>query len=162
MGNQNVYFQPPANIQMRYPCIVYHRDYAQTQFGDNAPYLYTKRYQVTVIDRNPDSPIPAKVARLPLFTFIRFYTAGILNHGVLYIPNNSGVYENGYVWNGLVTVTESPSGAESSPQYADNIKYLNLVSAEEFGATVEAYTYPDEFMQCDGSASPTPGVVLGQ
>lgn len=91
----------------------------------------------------------------------RFYETGV-DHGVLYIPNSSGVYDNGYAWNGLVSVTESPSGAEASPQYADNIKYLNLVSAEEFGATIEAFTYPEEFGQCDGTATPTAGVSFGQ
>jgi hypothetical protein len=91
----------------------------------------------------------------------RRYETGV-DHGVLYIPNNQGVYNSGYAWNGLTTVTESPSGAEANPQYADNIKYLNLMSVEEFGATVEAFTYPDEFGQCDGSASPVPGVRLGQ
>ncbi len=91
----------------------------------------------------------------------RFYEAGV-DHGVLYLPDETGNYIEGHSWNGLTTVTESPSGAESSPQYADNIKYLNLVSAEEFGATIEAFTYPDEFGQCDGSAEPEPGVYLGQ
>lgn len=91
----------------------------------------------------------------------RIYETGV-DHGVLYLPDAGGVYTNGVAWNGLVTVTESPSGAEPSPQYADNIKYLNLVSAEEFGATIEAFTYPDEFAECDGSASPTAGVSLGQ
>ena len=92
----------------------------------------------------------------------RFYEYGV-DHGVLYIPDPvTGVYDSGFAWNGLTTVTESPSGAEASPQYADNIKYLNLVSVEEFGATIEAFTYPDEFGQCDGSAQPEPGVVLGQ
>jgi hypothetical protein len=91
----------------------------------------------------------------------RRYETGA-DHGVLYIPNASGQYVNGYAWNGLVSVTESPSGAESTPQYADNIKYLNLKSAEEFGATLEAFTYPEEFGQCDGSAQPSPGVSLGQ
>lgn len=91
----------------------------------------------------------------------RVYETGV-DHGVLYIPNNTGVYENGYAWNGLVSVTESPSGAESNPQYADNMKYVNLKSAEEFGATLEAFTYPDEFGQCDGTAEPEPGVQLGQ
>lgn len=91
----------------------------------------------------------------------RFYETGV-DHGVLYLPDSMGDYINGYAWNGLTTVTESPSGAESNPQYADNIKYLNLVSAEEFGATIEAYTYPDEFGQCDGTASPEPGLYLGQ
>lgn len=85
-----------------------------------------------------------------------------VDRGVLYIPNDSGVYNAGYAWNGLTTVTESPSGAEASPQFADNIKYLNLVSAEEFGGTIEAFTYPDEFGQCDGSAQPNPGVIVGQ
>lgn len=90
----------------------------------------------------------------------RTYETGV-DHGVLYIPN-AGVYDAGYAWNGLTTVTESPSGAEASPQYADNIKYLNLVSAEEFGATLEAYTYPAEFAQCDGTAAPQAGVNVGQ
>jgi hypothetical protein len=91
----------------------------------------------------------------------RLYETGV-DHGVLYLPNATGVYDTGFAWNGLVSVTESPSGAESNPQYADNIKYLNLVSAEEFGATVEAFTYPDEFAQCDGTAMPQPGVAVGQ
>lgn len=91
----------------------------------------------------------------------RRYETGV-DHGVLYIPNNLGVYENGYAWNGLVSVTESPSGAESNPQYADNIKYVDLKSAEQFGATLEAFTYPDEFGQCDGTAEPVPGLKFGQ
>ena len=90
----------------------------------------------------------------------RVYEAGV-DHGVLYIPSLTGVYDTGFAWNGLTTVTESPSGAESNPQYADNIKYINLVSAEEFGATIDAFTYPEEFAQCDGSAVVN-GVVLGQ
>jgi len=91
----------------------------------------------------------------------RFYETGV-DHGVLYLPNGVGVYDTGFAWNGLVSVTESPSGAESNPQYADNIKYLNLVSAEEFGATIEAFTYPDEFAECDGTVMPQPGVSVGQ
>jgi hypothetical protein len=91
----------------------------------------------------------------------RLYETGV-DHGVLYIPNASGIYNFGVAWNGLVTVTESPTGAEASPQYADNIKYLNLVSAEEFGATIEAFTYPEEFGQCDGTSAPAAGVLLGQ
>lgn len=91
----------------------------------------------------------------------RFYEVGV-DHGVLYLPNESGVYDQGVAWNGLTTVTESPTGAEASPQYADNIKYLNLISAEEFGATIEAFTYPEEFGQCDGTALPAPGVAVGQ
>lgn len=91
----------------------------------------------------------------------RVYETGV-DHGVLFIPNGAGAYNAGYSWNGLTAVTESPSGAEASPQYADNIKYLNLISAEEFGATVEAFTYPDEFAQCDGTATPAPGVAVGQ
>lgn len=90
----------------------------------------------------------------------RLYETGV-DHGVLYIPT-AGVYSNGYAWNGLTTVTESPSGAEASPQYADNIKYLNLVSAEEFGGTIEAFTYPEQFGQCDGTANPSVGVAVGQ
>jgi len=91
----------------------------------------------------------------------RYYETGV-DRGVLYIPNSQGNYVNGYAWNGLTAVTESPSGAESNPQYADNIKYLNLISTEEFGGTIEAFTYPDEFGQCDGTAAPTPGVLVGQ
>lgn len=91
----------------------------------------------------------------------RFYETGV-DHGVLYLPDAAGVYNKGYAWNGLTTVTESPSGAESNPQYADNIKYLNLISAEQFGATIEAYTYPDEFAECDGTAAPAVGVAVGQ
>lgn len=91
----------------------------------------------------------------------RFYETGV-DHGVLYIPDASGDYVDGYAWNGLTAVTESPSGAEASSQYADNIKYLNLISAEEFAATLEAFTYPDEFAQCDGTDISTPGVAIGQ
>lgn len=91
----------------------------------------------------------------------RLYETGV-DHGVLYRLDNTGAYEDGVAWNGLTTVTESPSGAEASPQYADNIKYLNLISAEEFGATIEAFTYPDEFGPCDGTAEPEAGVVIGQ
>ena len=91
----------------------------------------------------------------------RRYETGV-SKGVLYIPDNNGVYNQGVAWNGLTTVTESPSGAEATPLYADNIKYLNLISAEEFGATVEANTYPDEFNQFDGVASPSAGVYVGQ
>jgi hypothetical protein len=91
----------------------------------------------------------------------RLYEVGV-DHGVLYLPDATGVYNSGFAWNGLTTVTESPSGAEASPQYADNIKYLNLISAEEFGATIEAFTYPEEFGQCDGTDLPAPGVAVGQ
>lgn len=81
----------------------------------------------------------------------RLYETGV-DHGVLYIPDAQGKYEVGYAWNGLTSVSEAPSGAESNPQYADNIKYLDLISAEEFGATIEAFTYPEAFAQCDGTA----------
>lgn len=91
----------------------------------------------------------------------RRYETGV-NKGVLYIPDNNGVYTTGVAWNGLTTVTESPSGAEATPLYADNIKYLNLISAEEFGATLEAYMCPDEFYQFDGVAEPSAGVYVGQ
>lgn len=85
-----------------------------------------------------------------------------VDHGVLYIPDLQGDYTEGVAWNGLTAVTESPSGAESNKQYADNTVYLNLVSAEEFGGTIEAFTYPDEFEQCDGTAEIAPGVTIGQ
>lgn len=91
----------------------------------------------------------------------RTYETGV-DHGVLYLPNEAGLYLDGVAWNGLVTVTESPSGAEANPQYADNMKYLNLISAEQFAATIEAFTYPDEFQQFDGLAVPVAGVVVGQ
>lgn len=91
----------------------------------------------------------------------RTYETGV-DHGVLYPIDATGAYKPGVAWNGLTTVTESPSGAASNPQYADNIKYLNLVSAEEFGCTIQAFTYPDEFAQCDGSEEPAAGVVVGQ
>lgn len=91
----------------------------------------------------------------------RHYETGV-DRGVLYIPDGNGDYVNGYAWNGLTTVTETPGGAESNPQYADNIKYLNLVSAEDFACTIEAFTYPAEFEQCDGTANPATGVSFGQ
>ena len=91
----------------------------------------------------------------------RLYELGV-DHGVLYVQDPTGTYPAGVAWNGLVSVTESPSGAESNPQYADNIKYIDLISAEEFGGTIEAFTYPDEFGVCDGTASPSKGLVLGQ
>lgn len=91
----------------------------------------------------------------------RFYETGVKN-GVLYVADAQGTYPKGVAWNGLTAVTESPSGAEPTPLYADDIKYLNLMSAEEFGATVEAYTYPDEFAQCNGEASLVEGVIIGQ
>jgi hypothetical protein len=91
----------------------------------------------------------------------KFYETGV-DQGVLYLPNTTGVYNNGFPWNGLVSVSESPSGAESNKQYADNTVYLNLVSAEEFSATVEAFTYPEEFAECDGTAVPAAGVYVGQ
>lgn len=91
----------------------------------------------------------------------KVYETGV-DRGVLYIPNGSGVYDTGFAWNGLVSVTETPSGAESNPQFADNIKYLNLLSAEDFGGTIEAFTYPPEFAQCDGTVYGKAGVALGQ
>lgn len=91
----------------------------------------------------------------------RLYETGV-SQGVLYLRSADGSYKNGVAWNGLTAVTESPSGAEPSPLYADDIKYLNLLSTEEYGATIEAYTYPDEFAECDGSAALTEGVYIGQ
>ena len=91
----------------------------------------------------------------------RLYETGV-EKGVLYVQGENGQYENGVAWNGLTAVTESPSGAEPTALYADDIKYLELFSAEEFGATIEAYTYPAEFEACDGSASLGEGVTIGQ
>lgn len=90
----------------------------------------------------------------------KFYETGVSN-GVLY-PLTNGAYPDGVAWNGLTAVNENPSGAEATPLYADNIKYLNLMSAEEFGATIEAYTYPDEFGVCNGEAELAKGVSIGQ
>lgn len=90
----------------------------------------------------------------------RLYETGV-DHGVLF-PVENNAYTTGVAWNGLTQVTESPSGAEATALYADNIKYLSLMSAEDFGATVEAYTYPDEFAECDGSAALSMGVMIGQ
>jgi len=91
----------------------------------------------------------------------RFYETGV-DHGVLYVQKADGTYENGVVWNGLTAVTEKPDGAEPNDLYADNIKYASLRSAETFGATIEAYMYPEEFAQCDGSAVVATGVYIGQ
>ena len=91
----------------------------------------------------------------------RTYETGVRN-GVLYLQDAQGAYTKGVAWNGLTAVTESPSGAEPTALYADDIKYLELFSAEEFGATIEAYTYPAEFEKCDGSASLGTGVTIGQ
>lgn len=91
----------------------------------------------------------------------KIYETGVSN-GVLYPQNGDGSYDNGVAWNGLTSVNESPSGAEPTKIYADNIPYLTLISAEEFGATVEAYMYPDKFAECDGSAEIAEGVTIGQ
>ena len=91
----------------------------------------------------------------------RLYETGV-EKGVLYVQGENGEYQKGVAWNGLTAVTESPSGAEPTALYADDIKYLELFSAEEFGATIEAYTYPEEFEACDGSASLGTGVTIGQ
>lgn len=90
-----------------------------------------------------------------------YYETGV-DHGVLYTLDSKGAYVKGVAWNGLTTVTETPSGAEANAQWADNIKYLNLYSAEELGLTIEAFTYPDEFALCDGTAELAPGVSVGQ
>ena len=91
----------------------------------------------------------------------RLYETGV-KKGVLYPQASNGAYPKGVAWNGLTGVTEAPSGAEATPLYADDIKYLNLMSAEEFGATIEAYTYPKEFEACDGSAELVDGATIGQ
>ena len=91
----------------------------------------------------------------------KVYEAGV-DHGVLFPQDNNGAYPLGVAWNGLINVTESPSGAEPTAGYADNIKYLNQISTEEFGGTIEAYTHPDEFYACDGQAEIAPGAMIGQ
>lgn len=91
----------------------------------------------------------------------RLYETGVKNC-VLYVRDDEGAYSTGVAWNGITAVTESPSGAEPTALYADDMKYLTLMSAEEFGATIEAYMYPDEFAACDGSAALTDGVYVGQ
>lgn len=90
----------------------------------------------------------------------RFETG--VDHGILFPVDDQGKYGNGVVWNGLTAVNEQPEGAEANDQYADNIKYLTLRSAEKFGATIEAFTYPDEFAECDGSKELAKGVLIGQ
>ena len=94
-------------------------------------------------------------------TGARFYETGV-DQGVLYVRDSNGAYPLGVPWNGLINVTESPEGAEPSAHYADNRKYVNIQSTEEFKATIEAFTYPEEFAECDGSAQPRPGVFIGQ
>lgn len=91
----------------------------------------------------------------------RFYETGV-SHGVLYTQKSDGTYNTGVAWSGLTAVTESPDGAESTDLWADNIKYATLRSAETFGGTIEAYTYPEEFAACDGSAAIIDGVYIGQ
>ena len=91
----------------------------------------------------------------------RLYETGV-RQGVLYLQAAGGTYPKGVAWNGLTNITETPSGAEATALYADDIKYLNLISAEELSGTIEAYTYPDDFAECDGSASLTAGVYIGQ
>ena len=91
----------------------------------------------------------------------RLYETGV-KQGVLYVQDTAGTYPKGVAWNGLTAVTETPSGAEATALYADDIKYVNLVSAEELGGTIEAYMYPDEFAECDGSVALTPGMYIGQ
>lgn len=91
----------------------------------------------------------------------RLYETGV-KQTVLYVRDSAGAYLNGVAWNGVTAISESPSGAEATPLYADDIKYLNLISNEEFAASIEAYTYPDEFAQCDGSAALAEGVMIGQ
>ncbi len=91
----------------------------------------------------------------------RLYETGV-QKGVLYVQGENGTYPKGVAWNGLSSVSENPSGAEATAIYADDIKYLNLMSAEEYGATIEAYMYPDEFAECDGSVAVTEGVYIGQ
>lgn len=91
----------------------------------------------------------------------KLYETGV-DKGVLYPLSDAGTYTPGVSWNGLTQIAEKPDGAAANPQYADNIKYLNLLSAETFGGTIEAFTYPDEFGPCDGTVAPVPGVIVGQ
>lgn len=91
----------------------------------------------------------------------RVYETGV-DHGVLYLPDDTGVYATGVAWNGLVTVTEAPTGASANPHFADNIMYLNLIAAEHFAGTIAAFTYPDEFEECDGTAAPAQGLAVAQ
>lgn len=91
----------------------------------------------------------------------REYETGVSNC-VLYVRDSKGTYPKGVAWNGISSISESPSGAEANPIYADNIKYLNLISVEEYAATIEAFMYPDEFEECDGTKELTPGVTIGQ
>lgn len=91
----------------------------------------------------------------------RKYENGV-DRGVLYLQDSTGAYPKGVAWNGLTAVSENPSGAEPTPLWADNIKYLNLISAEEFGASIECYFYPDEFMECNGEKEVATGVTIGQ
>lgn len=91
----------------------------------------------------------------------RLYETGV-DHGVIYMRNDDGTYPKGAAWNGLTKVTESPSGAEATTLWADNLKYINLVSAEDFGCTIECYTYPDEFAACNGEVTVADGVTIGQ
>ena len=91
----------------------------------------------------------------------RYYENGV-DHGVLYPVDSNGAYTNGVAWNGLTSVSESPSGADANKLWADNMNYLTLYGVEEFGASIEAYTYPDEFAECDGSRELMPGVSIGQ
>lgn len=91
----------------------------------------------------------------------RLFETGV-DRGVLYTQDLEGAYNKGEAWNGLTGITESPEGAEANPQYADNIKYLNLISVEELKGTIEAFTYPESFAACDGTAQPVEGVFLGQ
>lgn len=91
----------------------------------------------------------------------REYETGVSNCA-LYVRDSKGTYPKGVAWNGISSISESPSGAEANPIYADNIKYLNLISVEEYAATIEAFMYPDEFEECDGTKELTPGVTIGQ
>ena len=92
----------------------------------------------------------------------RFYETGVSNCALYVYDDTAQDFGAGVAWNGITSITETPSGAEANPIYADNIKYLSLLSAEEFGASIEAYTYPEEFEECDGSAAIAPGVMVGQ
>ena len=145
------------------PVLVDDSDYTGVYFdGDTGPFIYHSQMVTPTWDGNSSSFEYYDVSEVIWDEHgKKIYEVGV-DHGVLYVPDQSGAYVGGVPWNGLVSITESPSGAEVTKSYADNLPYLTMVSAEEFTATVEAYTYPGIFEECDGTAEPTPGVLVAQ